>query len=163
MTTTSDEHIAFLASMKGRSQPTREALWKVRRASNPTEMFEAEREVHQALRDDADSLVGAALKARVRDREFVEEARAEVHRLAKRAGVALNSRGSRPTSVRLLGGGWVSLAALHLSPATPNDTALRRKPGERGPSGSGVYPALARLGASASGGRGAPVRSVELR
>lgn len=49
---------------------------------------------------------------------------------------------------RQLGGSHVSLAALLLSPATPSDADKRRKPGERGPSGSGVYPALAKLGIS---------------
>ncbi|MEN8185470.1 MAG: hypothetical protein ABFS46_23385, partial [Myxococcota bacterium] len=52
----------------------------------------------------------------------------------------------KTTPVRLLGGSVVTMHALKLLPATPRDPAARKKRGQQGPSGSGVFPALARLG-----------------
>ena len=132
MDTNSPEHAAFLGALKGLPEAVREELWRVRGAVTAEGFAEAERRVHQAHRDMADHAVGLAMIARVHDRAFVEECRAEVHALATAGGVTLNSRGWRPTSVRLLGGSHVQMSALLLSPATPKDPALRRKPGGRG-------------------------------
>lgn len=142
------EHHAFLKSLQGHPEPVVSALWRVRKASSPLELLDAERAVHDALRAQADELVGAAILARVRDDAFVQQARIELQALSREHGVALNSRGWRPTTVHLMGGRVVKLETLLLTPATPREPALRRARGSRGPSGSGVYPALAKLGIS---------------
>ncbi len=119
-----------------------QAIRAVRNSGNAVDFAEAERRVHEALRRQADEVVGLALQARLQDRDFVELGRAEAHA----AGMQLRSKGDRPTSVRLLGGTTLPIRTLLLLQATPKSSDAPRKRGQRGASGAVVYPALAKLG-----------------
>jgi len=129
----------------------------LRQAADGLEMRAAERQLHQVVRAEADVLAGAALQARVADAEFLETSRAHAHEQAHEAGTQLRSKGMRPTSVRLLGGSVVHVLALMMVPATAKGTSRAR--GQRGPAGSGVYPALAQLGIA---GRSSPALREEV-
>ena len=108
-------------------------------ANDASEFAAAEQAIHRVLHEEADTFVALALQARVSDSPFVEEARMEAHAQAHAVGAQLRSKGTKETSV-------VKILALKLLPATPRNPAARKKPGQRGPTGSGVFPALARLG-----------------
>ena len=134
------------SQLGGVTNTVRAAVLAVRCARDALEFAAAERRVHDALREEGDGLVQAALLARITDEDFVEEARAAAHSRAREGGIQLRSKGARPTSVRLLGGTTVPLKTLLLLPATPKNPTTPRKKGQRGSSGAGVYPALAALG-----------------
>jgi hypothetical protein len=110
------------------------------------DFYDAERAVHEAMRLRGDTITSAVLRHRTDSPEHVDRARRAVQAQARASGSRLESNGRRKTKVRLLGGSVVELKTLRLHPPTELHKGRPRKVGQRGPAGTGVYPALEEIG-----------------
>jgi hypothetical protein len=107
----------------------------------------AERATHSLFSGLADKLVGAVLRHLTTNPDFVEPCREHWLNVAARQGERLQSNGYKKTSVQLLGGSKIELQTLRLARVAPKKPGRKRGTGKRGKAGTGVYPALAQLGA----------------
>lgn len=126
-----------------RATPALEQLLRVRTAQ---QFHDAERQVHQVLREVADDVVSLGLQAVALDPEFEAAAKERVHAAGRAAEQPMKSHGRHETPVRLLGGKVVRIRALKMQPGTPKDRRRVKRSKRRGKLGRGVYPVLAELG-----------------
>ncbi len=135
---------ASLGPLDGPTEALVERLLGVRTGE---EFYDAERAVAAEMRRRADVLVAEVLQHMAEAPEHVDRARHGVQARARSVGASLVSNGRRTTKVRLLGGTLVELKTLRLRPATEKKrSGRRRRVGERGPAGTGVYPFLEEIG-----------------
>lgn len=139
-----------LESLVGSSAASRvaPALEQVLAARDAVAFTNAERAVHEVMRELADDVVALGLQAAVLDPAFEQDARKGIHERARAAGQPMKSHGRHLTPVRLLGGTEIKVLALKMQPETPKDRRRVKRSRRRGKLGRGVYPTLAALGVS---------------
>jgi hypothetical protein len=112
-------------------------------AHDPQACLQFEVQVHELTRLLADLITASLLKHILSDPTF----QAQTVCKARQLGPKRRHGGARPVNIRLLGGSTIKLTVPYLKAHRPPPRrGPRRKSGNRGKGGSGLYPTLAALG-----------------
>lgn len=116
------------------------AAW--REVSSSEEFRSMELEAAELGRSIADAITEDVLRERLKDSAFLALTTAA----ALSCGRRMRRSGSSKQTVRLLGGSAVDVRVPYLRPDRRGRPGPKRKPGQHGKSGTGMYPALEALG-----------------